>query len=384
MEYRVNIKNKDEISALAFGCLRFHKDEKEVEKQIRFAIENGVNYFDTAYTYGKSEEILGKILAKDNLREKVKIATKLPHYFVKKYENFDKYFYTQLERLQTKKIDYYLMHMLASIDNLTYLLDLGLVDWVNEKKDKGEIVNIGFSFHGTNKDFRKIIDTYDWDFCMIQFNYFDEFNQAGIDGLHYAGSKGIPVMIMEPLRGGSLVNTLPKEASNIWDNAPIKRTYADWGLRWVLNHKEVLTVLSGMGTEEMVKENIETVSTAYVNSLSEEELKLYEEVRDEILKGTKVNCTGCGYCIPCPQGVNIPMCFNSLNDTVLKGKMLSLFWYIVMVKEGNASKCVKCGKCEKKCPQNIPIIEKLNETTKELEKFPYKPAKFIASKFTNI
>ncbi len=382
MQYRKNIKNDDKISALSFGCLRFHKDEQEVEKQIIQAINGGVNYFDTAYTYKNSEAILGKILAKNNLRDKVKIATKLPHYLVKKYEDFDKYFYRQLNRLQTNKIEYYLLHMLTSMENINKMKELGIEKWIKEKKESGEITNIGFSFHGKSESFIDIIDSYDWDFCMIQFNYYDEFNQAGVQGLKYANKKGIPVMVMEPLRGGSLINSLPKNASSLWDNASKKRSYADWGLRWVLNHEEVLTVLSGMSTEEMISENIEIVSTSLPNSLTKEELNLYENVREEINKGLKVPCTGCGYCIPCPQGVNIPMCFTSLNDTAMRGKYFVMTMYIAMLKENNASKCVKCGKCEKVCPQNIKIIEKLEETTETLEAFPYKFLKFAMKKIT--
>ena len=383
MQYRTNPKNGDKISALGFGCMRFHKNAQETEKQIRYAIENGVNYFDTAYLYPNSETTLGRILAKDGLRDKVKIATKLPQYVAKKASDFDKYFNTELERLQTDRIDYYLLHMLTDLKSLKRLIDLGVFEWAEEKKRSGQIINFGFSFHGIQSEFLAIIDEYDWDFCMIQFNYLDEFNQAGKVGLEYAASKGMPVMIMEPLRGGTLVNNIPPAAADVFNNSPTKRTYADWGLRWVLNHPQVLCVLSGMGTQEMVEENIKTVISAEPNSLTEAELKMYSEVCEQIRKSTKVNCTGCGYCVPCPKGVDIPTCFSSLNDIVNKGKMGALMFYILMTNEHNASLCIQCGKCESHCPQSIPIREKLTQVQNELEKFPYKPMRFIIKKVFN-
>ncbi|ULQ59747.1 aldo/keto reductase [Brucepastera parasyntrophica] len=383
MQYRVNPKNNEEISALGFGCMRFHKDEREVERQIRYAIEQGVNYFDTAYMYGNSEAILGRILSKDGLREKVKIATKMPYYMVRKNQDFNRFFNTELERLQTDYIDYYLMHMVTDLKSWRGLCDLGIREWVAEKKSSGRIRNIGFSFHGVQSEFFALLDDYDWDFCMIQFNYLDEYVQAGKAGLEYAGSKGIPVIVMEPLRGGTLVQKLPKEALDLLNHAPVKRSPADWGLRWVLNHPQVLCVLSGMGTRQMVEENIATASDAYPDKLTEEELTLYTGVRDAIRAATKVSCTGCGYCMPCPKDVNIPMCFSSLNDTMIKGKIMSLYWYILMTAEHNASLCVQCGKCESHCPQAIPIREKMKQVQRELEGFPYKPMRFILERVLN-
>lgn len=380
MQYRVNSRNNEKISALGFGCMRFHKEEAEVEKQIRAAIDGGVNYFDTAYMYPNSEAILGRILAKDGLRDKVNIATKMPHYLVKKQTDFDKYFSTELARLQTDHVDYYLLHMLSNLDGFKRLCRLGLAQWVKEKKKSGAIRNIGFSFHGVLKEFKDILDAYDWDFCMIQFNYLDEFVQAGIEGLRYAGEKEIPVMVMEPLRGGTLVQKLPPQARKMWEEAAVQRSPADWGLRWVLNHPQVLCVLSGMGTQEMVCENIATASDARAEALTEADLELYEKVRTEIRNATKVGCTGCGYCMPCPAGVNIPMCFSSLNDTVINGRIMSKYWYILMNDEHGASRCVQCGKCEKHCPQSIPIREKIRQVQKELEGFPYKPMRFVVKR----
>lgn len=380
MQYRKNPKNGDQISALGFGCMRFHKSEAEVEQQIRYAIEQGVNYFDTAYIYPNSEAILGKILAKDNLRTKVKIATKLPYYKVKKREDIDQFFDTECKRLQTDYIDYYLMHMVNDLKSWHRMCELGIKEWIAEKKSSGQIRNIGFSFHGVQSEFFTLIDDYDWDFCMIQYNYLDEYNQAGTEGLKYAGSKGIPVMVMEPLRGGTLVHKLPSKAAALWSKASVNRSPADWGLRWVLNHPQVLCVLSGMGTQQMVEENIKTVSDALVDALTQEELTLYQDVRQAILEEIKVPCTGCGYCMPCPKGIDIPMCFSSLNDSAIKGRFMSQYWYILTLDAHRASLCVNCGKCEKHCPQSIPIREKLKETRRILEGGLYKPMHFMLRK----
>lgn len=377
MQYRENPKNKDRLSALGFGCMRFHKNEDEVEKQIIYAVNNGVNYFDTAYIYPGSEALLGKILAKNNLRDKVFLATKLPQYLVRSLADADKMLQTELERLQTDYIDYYLLHMVPDEEAWLRLQQLGIEQWVADKKKEGKIRNIGFSFHGMQAEFLKLIDAYDWDFCMIQYNYLDENYQAGTAGLTYAASKGMPVMVMEPLRGGALVKNLPPAAKELFHTADATRSDADWGLRWVLNHLEVTCVLSGMGTQEMVAENIATACDATANALSEQELALYPKVSQLIRDATKVACTGCGYCMPCPAGVEIPMCFSSLNDTVLKGKWTSMYWYVLTTKGHGASNCIQCGKCEQHCPQNIPIREKLAQTKKELEGFPFKPMQFV-------
>ena len=384
MQYRINLKNGDKLSALGFGCMRFHKDGSKVEKQIRYAIEQGVNYFDTAYGYSGSEVTLGRILAKDGLRDKVELATKMPQFMVKKHADFDKFFSTQLGRLQTDHIDYYLMHMLSDAATWHRLVGMGVLRWVEEKRQIGAIRNLGFSFHGSKAEFIALLDAYDWDFCMIQYNYYDEFNQAGKTGLEYAADKGLPIMVMEPLRGGMLVNKLPPAAKSVWDNAPRNRSPADWGIRWVLNHPQVVTVLSGMGSQEMVEENIRTASDAEAGRLSADEIALYDKVRTIIREATKVGCTGCGYCMPCPQGVDIPMCFASLNDTVIKGRMGSMFMYHMMTRGHSSSLCTKCGKCEPSCPQAIPIPEKLEQVKRELEGFPYKTMQFVGKTFMNM
>jgi len=268
MIYRTNLKNNDKLSQLAYGCMRFPKDDKEVEKQIVYAIEHGVNYFDTAYIYPNSEERLGRVLSK-GYRKRVFVATKMPTYFIRKYSDFERIFSTSIKRLQTDYIDYYLLHMLANVSEWERVCELGFLNWISEKQKCGQIRNLGFSYHGGIAEFKKLIDTYDWDFCMLQFNYLDEHNQAGKTGVEYAALKGLPVMIMEPLRGGKLANQLPKEVVDLWKTASNKRSSAEWALRWVFNHPAVATVLSGMNSIEMIKENIRIASEAQTNELTE-------------------------------------------------------------------------------------------------------------------
>ncbi len=387
MNYRVNPKNNDKLSILGFGCMRFAKDEKEVEKQIIYAIENGVNYFDTAYIYPNSEAVLGRVLAK-GYRDKVKIATKIPPYLIKKYEDLDKIFYMQLERLQTDHIDYYFIHMLTDVKIWSRLVNLGILKWIEEKKEKGQIINVGFSYHGGKEEFIKLVDVYDWEFCMIQYNYLDENNQAGKSGLEYASAKGLPVMVMEPLRGGKLITNLPKEVYNVWEAAQVKRTPAEWAFRWIWNHPEVTVVLSGMNSQEMIEENIKVASQVQANSFTNDELDMFRKVRQILNEKIKVPCTGCSYCMPCPKGVDIPTCFSCYNDREIEGKLASRMKYIMQTslksEAHNASLCVECGQCEKHCPQNIAIMKELKNVTKTMEGFYYKPARILIKKFMKL
>ena len=378
MRYRKNPQNGDLLSALGFGCMRFSKNEQETEKQVLSAIEQGVNYFDTAYLYPGKEATLGRILCEH--RDKVKIATKIPPFLIKKYDDFDRIFNTQLERLQTDHIDYYFIHSLGSLSDWERLLPIGVEKWIASQKASGRIANIGFSFHGGNTEFIRIIDAYGWEFCMIQFNYLDETNQAGKNGLSYAHGKGIPVMAMEPLRGGMLASRLPKEAISIFEKAGVSRSPAEWGLRWVLNHPEILTALSGMNSQEMVDENIRIAGQAEAGSLTGQELAIYDDVKRVLLKNTKVACTGCGYCMPCPKGVDIPLCFTSYNALGLESRLRARFQYITYVGKNNASLCVQCGKCEKHCPQGIAIRDELKAVMKTMERFPYRPARYVINK----
>lgn len=385
MNYRTNPKNGDKLSILGFGCMRIAKDKNEAEKHILHAIENGVNYFDMAYMYPNIEVTIGSILAKNGCRERVKIATKIPPFMVKKYEDLDKIFNKELERLQTDYIDYYLLHMLSDIPTWNRLLDLGIIKWIEEKKQKWQIKNIGFSYHGNTEDFTPLVDAYDWDFCMIQYNFLDEYNQAGTVGLKHAAAAGLAVMIMEPLRGGKIVANLPKSIYDVWNKAYVKRSPAEWALRWVWNHPEVTCVLSGMNSQAMVEENIRVASEAEANAFTEKDFALFDEAKKIFASTIKVPCTGCNYCMPCPKGVDIPACFSCYNDIAAEGKSKAFQNYLqqtsVKSQPHNASLCVKCGKCEAHCPQHIAIRKELDNVTKNLEGFLYKPVRLVMKLF---
>lgn len=377
MQYRNFTKDNIKVSALGFGCMRFPildndsskiNEEKTIE-MLRYAIDNGVNYIDTAYNYhqGNSEYVVGKAL-KDGYREKVYLATKLPVWKVESYEDFNELLDEQLKKLDTDYIDFYLMHALNK-ERWDKIKKLGVLRFADEAKKSGKVKYIGFSFHDELDVFKEIIDSYDWDFCQIQLNYVDRDYQAGEEGLKYAYNKGISVVIMEPIKGGKLTNP-SEEIKSIWDSYEEKRTPAEWALRWVLNHKEVSVVLSGMNNIEQVKENIETVSNAKANSLSEEELKLIDKVTDVYNEKIKVGCTGCEYCLPCEQGVSIPDIFQIYNDLYAFGtEENSKKAYSSFIEKGiDASRCIECGRCEAACPQNIEIIKYLKDAHKILTK----------------
>lgn len=388
MQYRINQKDGRSLSILGYGCLRYSKkgtaiDQEKAEREMAYAVEHGVNYFDTAYTYGGSEVCLGKFLAK-GYREKVNIATKLPHYYINTLEDMEKYFKEQLERLQTDHIEYYLIHMLNDIAAWERLVGLGIKEWIAGKKASGQIENIGFSFHGGTVQFKRILDAYDWDFTQIQFNYLDEHSQAGLEGLNYAGQKGIPVIIMEPLRGGRLVHALPEGAKKIFDKAQPKRSYAEWGLRWIWNHPQVNVILSGMNDVAQVEENVRIAEDAGAETFTEEELAVISSVKEEINRHMKVPCTGCGYCMPCPKGVDIPTCFAAYNtrytDSWYSGMKAYFMCTTLKTNPSNASNCIGCGKCEKHCPQGIQVREELKQVKKHMENPVYKLAKLIAAR----
>ena len=380
MQYRRDQKG-NELSILGYGCMRFTKKYgrivfQKAEQEVMMAIRHGVNYLDTAYIYPGSEECLGKILAQNHCREQVNIATKLPHYLIKSREGLEKTFQEQLKRLQTDYIDYYLMHMRTDIATWERMKDLGIEEWIREKLASGQIRNIGFSYHGNTDVFRQLVDAYPWNFCQIQYNYMDENTQAGRAGLRYAASKGLPVIIMEPLRGGRLVNLLPQEAKKLMEQSG--RTAAEWAFRWLWDQPEVTVVLSGMNSREMVKENIIGAGKARAGMMTAEDFALIEQVKSEIGRKVKIGCTGCGYCMPCPHGVDIPTCFRSYNMRYTENRFNGLREYFMcttMKKNGcNASLCKKCGKCEKHCPQGLPIRQDLELVVKELETPVYKAA----------
>ncbi|GLI11869.1 aldo/keto reductase [Methanobrevibacter arboriphilus] len=378
MKYRKIEKNKDKLSVLGYGCMRFPKknrviDYEKTEKQIITAIEKGVNYFDTAYLYPKSEETLGKILKSNNCREKVKIATKMPVQAIKTREKMDEILENQLKRLKTDYIDYYLIHNLIKFEEWENLKNLGILDFINSEKKKGRLINFGFSFHGNLHEFKKIIDDYNWEVCMIQYNYIDEHYQAGTEGLDYAVSKNIGVIAMEPLRGGMLVEKLPKKAKKIIENFNVKRSPGEWGLRWVWDSPDIKVVLSGMNDDKIIEENINAASESSPNSLSLEEKQMLEKVKEEFKSKIKVECTNCAYCMPCPQGVDIPTCFSSYNDKSIFGGFKPQVMYVNATEDKSAAyKCTQCGVCEKKCPQEIPIIEELKNVSKSMDKWYYR------------
>ena len=388
MNYRTNKINGDELSILGFGCMRFPKDERETEKEIVYAIENGINYFDTAFMYPNSEATLGRILSKHNKRKDVKIATKLPPYLVNKYSDLDKIFNQELSRLQTDYIDYYFIHMLSDVAVWKRLMDLGISKWIAEKKAEGKIKNIGFSYHGGKEEFVRICDVYDWEFCMIQYNYLDENNQAGKSGLLHAANKGLPVMIMEPLRGGMLAKSLPKGAMKAFEQAPVKRSPAEWSFRWLWNHAEVICVLSGMNSMETLKENIDIASTSRVGDFTENDFEVIKNAKKAFAEAIKIPCTGCSYCMPCPQGVDIPTCLSCYNNIVIEGRLHAFATYLmqtsVKAKPQIASLCTQCGACEKRCPQKIEIRKELHTTAKALEKFYFKPIVFFMRRFMKL
>ncbi|MCF0143169.1 MAG: aldo/keto reductase, partial [Parasporobacterium sp.] len=306
MLYRT-IKNGEKISQLGFGCMRFTKkggsfDFEKAEKELLAAINSGVDYLDTAYIYAGNEELVGKILTKNNLRSRVKIATKLPQYLVRSAETIDKIFNEELKRLQTDYVDFYLMHMLTDVHEWDNLKALGIEDWIARHKSEGSIRNIGFSYHGNTDNFLPILNAYDWDFCQIQYNYLDETSQAGRRGLEAAAEKGIPVIIMEPLRGGRLVNHLPKEAEDCIKKSPRGYSAAEWSLRWLWNQPGVTCILSGMNDISQVEENLRIASDAMPGCFTEEDHKTIDEIRTAIRSHEKVGCTGCRYCMPCPKG----------------------------------------------------------------------------------
>ena len=389
MHYRKDKYGRD-LSILGYGCMRFTRnggsiDLPKAEKELMKAYESGVNYFDTAYIYSGSEDALGRIVEKNGIRDKINIATKLPQYLITGKSAIDRYFNEQLSRLRTDYVDYYLMHMLTDIAMWEKLKALGIEDWIKEKKASGQIRNLGFSYHGNTENFIKILDDYDWDFCQIQYNYLDEMTQAGREGLHAAAKKGIPVIIMEPLRGGKLVNMLPKHAYEMISANERGWSPAEWGLRWLYDQPEVTVVLSGMNSEEMVEENCRIASEVEPGELQYKDLAFIDEIRQEIRSKEKVGCTGCRYCMPCPKGVDIPATFRCYNAMYTESKAdgrKQFFQTVALTKEpAFASQCVECGKCEKHCPQSIPIREKLKEADKALRPFHYKITIGVARKF---
>jgi predicted aldo/keto reductase-like oxidoreductase len=380
MLYRKVPKTGDELSILGFGCMRLPAkkggsgiDEERAIRQLRFAIDHGVNYIDTApaYHFGRSEQVLSRALG-DGYREKVRIATKLPPWSVRSRGDMDRILDGQLATLKTGQIDYYLLHSLTRV-SFEKLKKLGVLEFLDAAREDGRIRNAGFSSHADLPAFMEIVDSYDWAFCQIQYNYLDETNQAGTEGLLYANRKNLAVMIMEPLRGGNLAGPVPEEVQMIWDASPVWRSPAEWALRWVWDHPEVTVVLSGMNDERHIDENLAAAENAYPHSLTGEELARIALVRDTYQRLMKVGCTGCGYCMPCPAGVDIPGCFALYNARHLFPHDRSArFQYIgrhggLLAGVSYAGLCRACGKCEKACPQHLPVRDRLRDVSREME-----------------
>ena len=379
MQYRKD-KYGNELSVLGYGCMRFSRkmgviDFEKAQREILRAVEGGINYFDTAYIYPGSEALLGQILQKNGLRDRVYIATKLPHYLIKSREKLDKLFEEELSRLRTDHIDYYFMHMLTNTEAWDRLRAIGIEEWIEEKKASGQIRQVGFSYHGASDAFCALLDAYDWDFCMIQYNYMDEHTQAGRRGLQYAHAKGLPVMIMEPLRGGKLAR-VPAEAAKLMKDRDAECSPAGWSFRWLWDQKEVTVVLSGMNSEEMVAENIEAAQRAQIGALRPQDHELLKRVAAVINSKMRVGCTGCGYCVPCPKGVDIPAAFAAYNRAAAEGRFWAIADYAKCTalrgEPSSASQCIGCGKCEQHCPQQIEIRKELKNAEKTLEIAPYR------------
>ncbi|HET91396.1 MAG TPA: aldo/keto reductase [Chloroflexi bacterium] len=381
MQYR-NFGTLDwQVSALGFGCMRFPTggqdpkeiDEPEAARMLRYAIDQGVNYLDTAYPYhgGRSESFVGEAL-RDGYREKVRLATKLPSWKVETSADFDRYLNEQLERLQTGHIDFYLLHALKKKWWYT-LRDLGVREWAEGAMADGRIGHLGFSFHDEYEVFEEIVDSYDWTLCQIQYNYMDIEHQAGTRGLRYAASKGLAVVIMEPLLGGRLVAP-PESIQALWDTAAQERSPVAWALHWLWQQPEVSVVLSGMSTFEQVEQNVVVAASAMVGGLKPEELALVDRVRDAYQELCPIPCTQCGYCMPCPNEVDIPRNFEAYNQGRMYEKPdLARRSYEWISEENRASACVQCGECEEKCPQRIPISEwmgRVHEVLGEGQPYP--------------
>ncbi len=388
MQYRKD-KKGNELSVLGYGCMRFTKkggsvDLDKAEKEVTAAIRAGVNYLDTAYVYAGNEAAVGEILARSGCREKIYLATKLPHYLIKSADGAERMFQEELKRLRTDYIDYYLMHMLNDVTTWERLKSLGIETWIEAKLASGQIRNIGFSYHGNSEMFLRLVDAYDWDFCQIQYNYLDEYSQAGVEGLRYAASKGLPVIVMEPLRGGRLVNLLPESAKALFESST-GMTPARLAFRWLYSQPEVTCVLSGMNSMEMVEENIKTACESEPGCMTEDDMRLVEQVKEEIARRVKVGCTGCGYCMPCPKGVDIPGTFRCYNAMYSEGKSSGRRDYLQCTAfrkdTASASQCVGCGKCESHCPQHIEIRKELKRAASELETVGYKSVKRLVRLF---
>lgn len=423
MQYRTDPRSGNRLSVLGFGLMRLPRglagiDQDKVTALVRQAVAGGVNYFDTAYVYPGSEAAMGRALAAlaaeeaggaglagaatdgaaaggepavgaqpdpaaAPLRDRIFLASKLPHQQVSSPDDLDRIFEEQLRRLQAGRIDYYLIHNLSLPAQWRRLSELGLEGWLGARRAAGQLGQVGFSFHGRQADFLALLDAYDWDFTQIQYNYLDESFQAGRVGLQAAAGRGLMVVVMEPLRGGALANRLPPAAARLAAVEP-PRSPAAWALSWLFDQPEPTVVLSGMSSPEQLADNLGTAARAHPQMLTPGQRELLEEVVGLVRAGYRVPCTGCGYCLPCPQGVNIPDCFAALNTRVTQGLVAGVSQYMTGLasphpeRYSGPGRCVACGACERRCPQGIAIIESLAEVRRRMEPFWFKPAMAIA------
>ena len=379
MQYRTVPKTQDTLSVLGYGTMRLPSRgglirEKETREQLLYAIDEGVNYIDTGFPYfaGAAEPMIGKIISQAGCRDSVYFATKLPPWSVVKAYDMENILNEQLRRMKTDRFDYYLLHGIGDRDEWERMLRLGLLSFLDRIQRDGRVRRVGFSYHGDKTLFKEIVDAYDWVMCQIQYNYLDTDNQAGEEGLIYAHRKNLAVMVMEPLRGGNLTKCVPPEVQAIWDTAPIRRTPAEWALRWLYDQPEVTLVLSGMNRMDHIRENIRIADEGTARSLTDAERGLVRQARKTYQSIFQIGCTGCRYCMPCPAGVDIPICFELYNNLTAFGLRSAKFDYATRVggilgHHGIASKCIGCGACEKACPQHLPIRQALKTVAKEME-----------------
>ena len=389
MVKRLVKKNGDEIFPLGIGAMRLPTKNNSIDREsaqefIFYAIENGVNYIDTAYAYhgGESESFLGDILrlsGSDGVkyRDKIKLSTKLPSWMVRSREDMDAFLNEQLRKLQTDFIDYYYVHS-VDLSTILRLKDLGLYEFLEKAKADGKIRNIGFSYHGSPHEFQTLIDDFRWDMVLVQYNYLDVNAQAGIRGIQYAYENDIAVFVMEPLKGGLLAGELPPEVSALFDEVDSSKSSVDWALSWVFNQNEITCVLSGMGSLDQMKENMAIAERVEIGSLSDDELDVLDKAQGIFNSMMKINCTGCGYCLPCPKGVNIPDCFNVYNEKYLFNKkafgvlphaMVNYYMVVggITNKQASAGLCNHCGRCKRLCPQSLDIPNELDRVKSEFE-----------------
>ncbi len=381
MNYRRNLKTGESISILGYGCMRFPTKMGQIDvdpavEMVKCAILNGVNYLDTAYPYHgfKSESFLGDHILNQDFAKGVKVATKMPVYLVKKRDDLYKFFNKQYAKLKVERIDYYLLHALNR-SSYEEMQQLGIHEFLDEIKQEGKIKNIGFSFHGKLDGFKYIIDSYDWDFCQIQLNIVDENFQAGLAGLNYAYEKGVSIIIMEPLRGGSLVNNLPLSAQKLYESYPKQYNNVEWALKYLFNNPKVMCVLSGMSTLEQVQENVKIASQSDVGCLDNDDIALLQAVKKTYESELEVSCTACGYCVDCPVQINIPYAFQTLNTYKLFKSRGEKALYAKTVGYNSdvarwTTTCIDCGKCELHCPQDIEIRKEFKKVQRYVETKP--------------